>query len=896
MQTKKALQELYGENHEGFGTRLAEVADKLVAAHEAREVERMGRAEVMDRLAGQGPLIEHAARELEAARKEAMVKSDAPVVSTFEAYCIMRDASKLDTSDRVLKTAAHALYNRWNSDPFGVLTLGDLTKMREHYRDMSPSSAVRDVIEKDIVERSGFHTLANIGELSHAADLVRDQAGYEDAVEALGIGGDSLKDISARSYLRYEAERRIASRLSDDSYNASEIPSIKGALNRVVNRIAQEMEEGMEEPDLAEEMHDHEEPASMGQEMGPEGEVYEVDEAEMPHDERTEEMAEIDSPVSGQKLVVELGLSEEQGVEGMEIEPDLSGEVSGGSASLPDMGGAESSFRSVASRLRGERVNAFEGLSRMEKEAQLKKLLGSASRGAAHMHRGVSRLAQMSEELPDEAYEDEAEVMDGEMGAVEGMPSMEISEDEMMQGLEAPEGPLERRTVIKDPSSGQDLELTLRPLTEEMGPEPAMGPEPEMDMVDEMDMGEGVETPPTPAPSISDMRSASRRRAEMPIPAVRGQPGDSVASLKPEHVFGVKKVKRKKKSALTSTQVLRICAKQGLDIDSIESKVLSGEAVFGGRKLSAGVREWGLGLDDNDSLAVVRYDDSGDIEKVVRVGSLMEFDEVARDFQARVASSLVSDIPEDMLVVAQVPRSDKTAAKRMMAQIWRFVPEAVGDLKGDDLIVTLPKVAERQVNVVMRTLKDVFGVRRLTAQVITSHTAQQMPVGPTSFSAPGVPAPAPSSLTTPMVPPAASMHMDSQEASVGMNGGMEMDGMDMDGMDMDPGLDMQAEGPYKGKAPVKKQPAGQPMKPMSSSMQAPSTGSAAQADFVARHTEPMQAGVLSGKSAYARRAQLEDMDEGMGEVREPAPPLNMTPGVPGAAPGGAAPGDHLERQ
>lgn len=820
MDTKTALRELYGDvAHEHFQTRLASIGDDLVSQHEAREARRLAEAEVRDQMTGYGPLIEHAAREIQAAQKEALFESDAPVVTTFEAYCIVKDASKADATDPVLKTAAHSLYHRWNNDPMGVMTLGELAQMRERFTNMGPKSAIKGVIDEQIIGGAGFHTLPNIAALSRVADTVRDQETYERAVESLGIAGDSMKDISARAYLRHEAERRVAARLDDGSFKASKAPTIEDAIQRALHRFAQEdmpVDENLEDLGMTE--------SEMG--MAPEGfdtmdegmdegmdDVYAPGEEELPHDEVSEEMASITSPITGEDLVVELGISSDRGVEGFDIEPGMDEELPSGGA-LPSMGEPTAANFQATARAR-------------------------------------RRFAQVDD-------------MGGDMMPPDDMGEMPMDDEYMMdEGMDEPAGASETVTVITDPSSGQELELVLRPITEE-------GPEEAEEIPEIMDEGMGMDQGMGEG-GMGMMSTASRRRAEMPTPKVRGQQPDSVPGMDASVLRNSKK-KSKEKKSVSSEDVKKVCAAQGLSLKQIEEKLLSGDAVFGGAKIAANVRAWGLGVDDGDNIALVQYRPDGEIARVVRTAGFFEFDSIARDFQLRVAASVLEnevDTSKGTLLVARLPKKDPLVARRVMAQVWRLVPDAEGDMNGTDLVVSLPKAASREVNAVMRTLKDVFGVREIKAQMMPG-------VPPMNTGAPVGPSTMPSMPSMPSMP-------GGLQTGVGANAMQSQMGMVETGE-----MEMEAENqnsPYGGKSPVAKQPAGSPAKPMQAPQQTANVGMSAQKDFMAQHTNPMRPGALKA----SRRAQMApEMGEGMGEgmdempMREPTPPLDMTPDMDGA--------------
>ena len=299
MKTRDVLQMIYGDSSDGFQTRLADIADSLVQAYDEKESRRMAEAEVRDQLAGYGPLLDQVRESIIAQQNEELTNSRLPAVLAFDAYCVMKDASKSDPSDRGLKHAAHALYDRWNEDPMGHLTVGELVSYRDHFVDMFPRSAAKNVFDKDIPE-VGFNTLTNLPHLTRIASQVVDQDTYERVCEAYGLDGDRHDQVMARGWIKAIAELAL-----DDSSFELKSPTISGTINRLTDRIAQEMEKSEDE-----QHEDHEMPE----------EAIMSSEEEIPHDEMSEEMATIESPISGEELTVELGAKEDEKPEGMEPE------------------------------------------------------------------------------------------------------------------------------------------------------------------------------------------------------------------------------------------------------------------------------------------------------------------------------------------------------------------------------------------------------------------------------------------------------------------------------------------------------------------------------------------------------------------------------------------------
>lgn len=693
----------YGDySQDDFQTRLAEVADDILDRHEAREAARFQEIEVRTALASQGNLIDEMQYALQEAEHASLLDCKMPAVSTFDAWQVMRSASKDLQTDQGLKQASYVLQDVYRQNPHGHLTVGELIDYRDHFKDMYPKSAAKNVFDKGVAD-AGFQTLTNLPYLTRIASQVTDQESYEAAIRVAGLTEDTYEHIRARTYIRGLAECA----LNDVEYGLK-IPTIQDAITRAAAKYAQMLDED-ENPE-----------ESLGdEELEDSAIVHDADESEMPHDETSEEMASIESPVSGEELVIELGISDDAEVDGMEPaegDDEMLPQLDSGSLPLPT------------------------------RETTV------ASRRAQSIPDG----SQISLDMPETEESD---------------PAVELNDEPLEnEGAEADS----TSTTIVDPSSGQELRLTLEPVEDDSeSDEPSNLPE-------SSDLQEDASMPFQASKDGARQGAASKQAAKSKTqskekamsPSVSGQPGPQVKGISPKLV----------KSA---EEVRAICAKHGLTPSSVENLVLDGDWAFGGRELVAGVKEFGLGIDGNDQLTLARYTATGEVSAVLKRASLSDFDLVVGDFMAFCAASLPEMTakaasltpkkpakaakPAQYLVTTDVPYGAPINAQRMMGKVSTIVPNATGEMLDDGrLQIHLASATERDVNRIYRVLSDIFQVRNIQAQMLDA---------------------------TP------------------------------------------EDSPFQGEAPVDQAEAGEPMaaQPMTGGMQTAATGQGAQADFMKRH-------------------------------------------------------------
>lgn len=752
MNTRKPLDFAMG----GFLTKLAEIGDDLVKQAEEREASRMADAESRAENAGKGPIFAALQRALIARQTEQLTDNRLPAIMTYDAYCVVKDASKASPDDRGLKVASYALYDAWNRDPMGHLTVGQLASYRNHYAREFPKSAVRQVFDGDVISR-GFNTLTNLPYLTRIAATVTDQASYEGAVEAYDLAGDRPEQIRARAYIRAMADLVEAETANPTQLTSSE----RGAL-----RFAQHVMD-----DLA---------ADPGTETFSEGPMdaapmdeHDLNEAAMPHDENSEELASITSPASGEELVVELGAADagmgmDDALESDGVEPSMGG------SSIPNM----ESFQHV-----GQLADFDDGMDDVSEET-VTVITDPTSGQDLELTLRVIEDAGEADAAPGIAISDEplSELGDG------------FQTDDLDKGASATRA---RRlfdvydvdggvTLLTSRIAAPSLNHALRAIARSM-------------RGDEIDGGLWADPASMQhvAIQLGDDRClhlvASEIDSEAPkSPAIEGQPDDAVSLPEP----GVILSDAKSASArLSSEDVRTICASLNLDAGDVEDALLDGETV----RRSA----WSLEIDAGDNIVLKRHG------SMVRTASLSDMDSAIGDFMSVVATDATRPTTGTLLT-AEVPEGAPTNARRMMAHVWQIDADAEGNLRDDGHLEITVRAGKRETARIQRVLQDVFGCRQLTAQ--------QVHIGP------------------PVAPVAPSPQ--------------------------DPGLSQKPTSsqenppsPYEGNSPFPASPANT-IVPMQNGQQPLTTGTQSQQSMVTAHTDPLdQSKMGEAKAAARRRAQ-----------------------------------------
>jgi hypothetical protein len=307
MRTLQHLRQLGGPNRALGNGPLSRVANQLVEQHDAEEARRMHAARVRAELSGTGPLFDALQRLAAKAGEDALEQVETPFVLRFEAQRALSEASKANPDDRGLRLAKANLYNLWRQDPYGYLTIGKVAEIRRHFMNEFPKSKVASIIDREF-PKIGFQTLP-LSKLNRIAATIDSQESYDAAILAHGLNGSSPNLIRARAYIR-----GLVAMGDEQTTEAAEAGGAAAA-SRAFQQVAQ-LEDGssvkVDFPEPGETPMD--EPMLDGPPMG----------EEPMHDEGSEETVTLPSPITGEDLVLELGVAEpEGGLESEDLGPPM---------------------------------------------------------------------------------------------------------------------------------------------------------------------------------------------------------------------------------------------------------------------------------------------------------------------------------------------------------------------------------------------------------------------------------------------------------------------------------------------------------------------------------------------------------------------------------------------
>ena len=319
---------------------LAQVADQLLAAAEAAEQDRFARHAQRESYAQGTPAFDVLQRVVKQAQADALVDCALPAILRFDFYSMLRSASEQLPSDRGVRQGMLWAKKLWTDEPMGTLSVGEVAQLREHYRNTQRGSKVASIIE-DEVARVGFTTLP-LRKLTVLASRLagKNEGEVAAAFGAEGISGNRPEQIRAQAYVRalaslpavkVEADamaskdivERVAHRIQAQDYTA---PSSADMMPPADMSMSADAYDEDDETNFAD-------PIAAGGEEVFEEEVFEE---EIPHDEMEEEVIEMESPNTGEPMVVELSAGEDFG----EMEPWHEG-VGSSAPGIIEMGGLD---------------------------------------------------------------------------------------------------------------------------------------------------------------------------------------------------------------------------------------------------------------------------------------------------------------------------------------------------------------------------------------------------------------------------------------------------------------------------------------------------------------------------------------------------------------------------
>lgn len=616
MRTYKHLRRLGGPDRQVGDGPLGSVARHLVAQFDADETEKLRRAQARAEFAGQGPIFDVLQKLAAQVSQESLENVQAPMIMRFDAHKIMRTASQASPSDRGLHLAARHVEALWRQLPTGNFSVGEVAQIRKHFQEEFPKSAVARTIDTKFPEL-GFQTL-DVRKLSHLASQVTDEESYHAIIAAHG-----LTDQRHPGQMRARAFIRGLVNMADDEARAVQAGG-EAAASRALTRFAQE--------DMP---------------MGPMEDDMPPVEEEVPHEESTEEMTTIESPVTGEELVLELGISdedmgEEVGEGDLDIAPD---DVEGLDVigQLEDMMGEEDELDEEDSDL--PMPGGEETQTTIEDPSSGQTL--EVHLVPVEEDEGEEPLDNMplgSEPAADTAFDMNASSKCGKCGMMWKKGESKCSG--CGYSKEASRG---RRFAVYAVTAGQradeplerfrarSMRHALRHIANHGVKGEVRSPSGELDRhaLVVLDPLEGNFIYVRAEQSEFDPSINEQQPAQMSIDQSDGKKvlmseeeiGQPRATMDVPHITHKETVVGKE-AKVSKSAALQICAKVGVSPAFVEDQILSGNRVASGR--------WAIEFDDNDQIIVSR---DGNTK---RTASLWETDDVISDFMMYLAQDMVS--------------------------------------------------------------------------------------------------------------------------------------------------------------------------------------------------------------------------------------------------------------
>jgi len=203
MQTRKALKALSkGEiDYNTMNTTgpLASRADSLLQSHNQREASIKAEQQRHD-VAAAVPVLQAAREKIDKIMGDSVMPDDTPIVSRFDAFSVIKDASKQISNDIGIKRFATHLERLWHQEPLGTISAGTLTRLRDHYQYNNPNSRVAEVIDT-VIPKVSFNTLP-VAKLVRIASEIKSQEDYDVAIMRNGLQSDAPAHVRARTFIR----------------------------------------------------------------------------------------------------------------------------------------------------------------------------------------------------------------------------------------------------------------------------------------------------------------------------------------------------------------------------------------------------------------------------------------------------------------------------------------------------------------------------------------------------------------------------------------------------------------------------------------------------------------------------------------------------------------------
>jgi hypothetical protein len=211
MQTRTALKQLtkgqIDVDRVSPGGPLTQNAGWLLQQYEKRQADIRASQQRHAAVAA-APMMHAARQKAEQVLRKQVMPNDMPIVSRYDAFSVVKDAARKHQDDMGLRKFALHLERLWHAEPLGSLTVGALSRLRDHYQSTSPRSIIGEVVDTAIPKVS-FKTLP-VSKLARLAAAIGTQEDYDNVVVRYGLQGDDRISVRARTFIR-ELVNRAAS-------------------------------------------------------------------------------------------------------------------------------------------------------------------------------------------------------------------------------------------------------------------------------------------------------------------------------------------------------------------------------------------------------------------------------------------------------------------------------------------------------------------------------------------------------------------------------------------------------------------------------------------------------------------------------------------------------------
>lgn len=154
------------------------------------------------------------------------VANAAALVTRVEALAFTKKAAETAPEDLGLRAFYRVASEAFGADPTGTWSYDDLMALSAPARRQFPRSAALTIVEQIVDNSLGDiapqHRDAYMRDVARLANLVTDQASYEDVVTAHGLDGDDLHCIRARAMIRALAMPHVAQEVGPPHEEAAE--------------------------------------------------------------------------------------------------------------------------------------------------------------------------------------------------------------------------------------------------------------------------------------------------------------------------------------------------------------------------------------------------------------------------------------------------------------------------------------------------------------------------------------------------------------------------------------------------------------------------------------------------------------------------------------------------